>query len=240
LTRPRLTLQAGSGVDLEKDYNKNRRVNLGVLIMRREFILLMIIAALMLLSPAVLAQSHTSGQHRIIQPIMINGQSAQGAYIIENGVVQGYRCPSPQQYVTADQSQNGWACFDPSSGLWLLHAQPPSSATVPSTQESPNVIYDEPSTVYVPSYSYAYPYYPNYPYSYYGYPYFWGPGLGFAFNFGSHGHGFYGGHGFHDGNAFHGGHGFAPGGGFGHGGGFAHGGFAHGGGFAGHMGGGHR
>jgi hypothetical protein len=179
----------------------------------------------MLLSPAVLAQSGTSGQHRIIQPIIVNGQSVQGAYITENGMVQSYSCQSPQQYVTADQSQSGWACFDPSSGLWLLHAQPPSSATVPPTQESPNVFYNEPSTTYVPSYSYAYPYYP---YSYYGYPYFWGPGLGFAFNFG-HGHGFYGGHG------FPGGHGFAHGGG-----GFAHGGFAHGGGFAGHMGGGHR
>jgi hypothetical protein len=233
--------------------------------MRREFILLMIIAALVILSPALLAQSGTSEQHRIIQPITINGQSAQGALIVENGAVQSYTCPAPQQYVTADQSEIGWACFDSSSGLWLLHAQPPSSAAAPSTEESPNVIYSQPNTVYVPSDTGAYPYYPYsyaypyYPYSYYGYPYFWGPGvgLGFGFNFGNgfHDGHFHNGH-FHGGNAFaHGGGGFAHGGGgsahlapgFGHGGGFAHsgggfahggGGFAHGGGFGGHMGGG--
>src|SRR5262245_48308264 len=115
--------------------------------MRREFILLIVIAALVFFSPALLAQSGTSGQHRIIQPITINGQSTQGALIIENGVVQSYTCQSPQQYVTADQSESGWACFDSSSGLWLLHAQPPSSAAVPSTEESPNVIYSQPNTV---------------------------------------------------------------------------------------------
>jgi hypothetical protein len=226
--------------------------------MRRELILFTIIGALVILSPTLLAQSGTSGQHRIIQPIMINGQSAQGALVIENGVVQSYSCQSPQQYVTADQSENGWACFDPSSGLWLLHAQPALSAAVPSTEESPNVIYSEPNTEYLPSYSYAYPYYP---YSYYGYPYLFGPGLGLGYGF-NFGHGFHDGH-FHDGHGFaHGGGGFAHAGpGFGHGGGFAHGGggfahggggfahggggfahggggFAHGGGFGGHMGGG--
>ena len=213
--------------------------------MRRGFILLVIIAVLVILSPAVLAQSSLSGQHRIIRPIMINGQSAQGALIVENGVDQTYSCQSPQPYVTTDQSESGWACFDASSGLWLLHAQPSSSAAVPSTQESPTVIYSDPNTVNVPTYDYGY-LYPYYPYGYYGYPYFWGPrvGLGFAFNFGPHVHCFHNGHGFvhrgggfaHTGPAFgHGGGGFVHGGG-----GFAHG-FAHGGGgFGGHMGGGGR
>jgi hypothetical protein len=198
------------------------------------FILLLIILALLVFSPAILAQSTTPEGSRIIQPITVNGQSATGVLVVKNGTTQTYSCESPQPYVT-QQSEQGWACYEGATGMWLLHSQPPSDIAAAEPQEPPTAIYSEPNNVYVPL-PYSYPYYP---YAY-GYPYYWGSpfGLGFAFNFG---------HGFHDGHhgEFHGGHGFAHGGpafhgggGF-HGGGF-HGGGFHGGGFGGHMGGGGR
>jgi hypothetical protein len=208
--------------------------------MRRKFILSMIIAALVISFPSVFAQSSTAGEHRIIQSITVNGQPAQGVLVVQNGTVQTYSCQSPEPYVAANRSESGWACVEPATGMWLLHAQPPSPDAAAATQQSPTDIYSEPNTIYVPTYSLGYPYYP---YRYYGYPYFWGPqfGLGFAFNFG-HGHGFFhNGQGFGRGEFNHGG--FAHAGpAFGHGGGgFAHGGGGfHGGGFGGHMGGGHR
>jgi len=230
--------------------------------MRRNLLFSMIIGALVIFSPSAFAQS-ISDAHRIVQPITVNGESASGVLLVRDGAVQTVSCDSPQPYQTADHAESGWACYDSGTGMWLLHAEAPSSAS----SSAPAVIYNQPSTVYVPSYSYtypyAYPYYPYYPYSY-GYPFFWGPtfGLGFGFNFG---HGFHDGHEFHGGHfahggfnhsgngfahvgpAFHGGGGFAHGGGgFAHGAGGFHGGGGgfhggagfHGGGFGGHMGGG--
>jgi hypothetical protein len=221
----------------------------GVSIMKRKLILSAIILALLTFSPLLLAQSTTADEHRIIEPITVNGQSATGVLVVKNGTTQTYGCDYPQPYVTA-QSERGWACYEEATGMWLLHAQPPSdiAAVAPQQpQESPTVIYSEPNPVYIP-YAYGYPYAP---YGFYGYPNYWGApfGLGFAFNFG---------HGFHDGHGFHGGHGFAHGGfnngvhgfahtgpAFGHGGGFHGGGGGfhgggggfHGGGGGGHMGG---
>jgi hypothetical protein len=153
----------------------------------------MIIAALLILIPSSLARAE--GVQRIVQSISINGRPAQGVLVVQDGVAQTFNCSAPQPYVMADNSDSGWACYEESSGMWLLHAQPTS------------IGYNAPSTVYIPSYSYVNPY-PFYPYSYYGYPYYWGPnvGIGFGFTFG---------HGFHN-------HGFAHGGvhggpGFGHG-----------------------
>jgi len=219
--------------------------------MRRKLIFSAIIA-LVVFFPTLLAQSATPDQQQIAESITINGQPATGVLVEQNGNVLTYTCSSPQQYVTADGSESGWACFDQSTGMWILRAQPPSQSAG---------VYSVPDTVYAPTYNYgyAYPAYPTYPYyPYYSYPYFWGPqfGLGFGFGFrsGHFNNGFHGGHGFHGGQGFahggfnhggfnHGGGGFhsggvvhgGGGGGF-HGGGF-HGG---GGGFHGGMGGGHR
>ena len=226
--------------------------------MRRKFILLMIIAALVIFFPsAVFGQSSTGLEQRIGQSILIKGRLEQGVLIVKDGKIQTPSCNSPEQYVTADQSESGWACFDQPSQTWLTHALPPQAAAG-VYEQSPAVIYSEPSTVY--DYGYGYPY-PYYAYPYYAYPYPWAPfGLGFGFGFGNGGHHFHDGHAFRDGHAFHNGQafahrggGFAPhngggivaphsGGGMAHsGGGMAHGGggMAHGGGgFGGHMGGG--
>ena len=118
-------------------------------------------------------------QERIIQPIIVNGQQAQGVLIVQDGTIQSQTCPEPQRYVAADQSSSGWACFEPSTGMWLLHAQPP-------LQTGPTIIYSQPAPVYVPAPTYAYGYYPfGYPYyPYYGYRYIYGPSFGFGFGFG--------------------------------------------------------
>jgi hypothetical protein len=131
-------------------------------------------------TPSLFAQGSTG---RIRQSIVINGQAAEGVYLIQNGVVQSQACTDPQPYVTVDGSSSGYACFDAPSGTWLLNAQS---------------VYTQPNTVYVPSptYTYSYPYYPYYGGYYsggFGYPYYWpgfGLGLGFAFGNGFHNRGF--------------------------------------------------
>ena len=35
-------------------------------------------------------------QGRIAQPIIVNGQQAQGAFVIQNGTIQSQTCPSPR------------------------------------------------------------------------------------------------------------------------------------------------
>src|SRR4029077_18903436 len=109
--------------------------------MRMKFILLMIIAAPVIFFPSVFAQSSTAGEHRIIQPITVNGQPAQGVSVVQNGTLQTYSCQSPEPYVTANQSESGWACFEQGTGMWLLPAQPPSQAAGAAPQQSPTVIY---------------------------------------------------------------------------------------------------
>jgi hypothetical protein len=125
------------------------------------------------------AQVGISGQERLVQPIIINGQEAQGVMVVENGRVVTHTCSAPQQYVTVDQSSSGWACFEPATGMWLLRALPPTNSTY--AYQQPQVYVSPPV---VPVYPYAYSPYGYYPYSYY--PYVVGPhfGIGFGFGFG--------------------------------------------------------
>ena len=147
--------------------------------MSKKLVLSLMMMGVLAYSHSVLGQTAPAGQQRIVQPIIINGQQAQGVMVVQNGTVQGHTCPSPQHYDTADQSSNGWACFEQATGMWLLHAQPPPQATY---------IY-QPPPVYVPTpaismYShYPYGYYPYsyYPYGYY--PYIVGPRFGVGFGF---------------------------------------------------------
>jgi hypothetical protein len=162
-------------------------------------------------------------QQRIPQPIVINGQQTEGVTIVQNGTVQTVNCPSPRPYTTADVSSSGWACFDESTGTWLLHALPPqSSGAYPNG--APGFYYDYPD---------AGPYYPYgyYPYDYYPYGFLGGPVYGFG-----GGHEFYDRHGkeYEHGGGHEGGHGGGHEGG--HGGGHEGG---HGGGHEGGHGGGH-
>ena len=120
-------------------------------------------------------QTAPTGQQRMVQPIFINGQQTQGAMVVQNGTIQVYTCPSPQSYVTANQSESGWACFEQTTGMWLLHALPPPQTTY---------AYQQPQ-VYVPApaiSTYGYDPYGYAPYDYY--PYIVGPRFGVGFRFG--------------------------------------------------------
>ena len=136
---------------------------------------LSLIIGLLACSLSVFAQAP---QQRITQTIIINGQQAQGVLVVENGTIQSQTCPAPQPYVAADQSSTGWACFEPSTGMWLLHAQPPQQTAAP--QQGPVIIYSQPAPIYVPAPAYGY-YSFGYPY---GYRYGFGPTFGFGFGFG--------------------------------------------------------
>ena len=146
---------------------------------------LSVIIGILTCSYSVFAQG---AQERIVQSIIINGQQVEGVMVVQNGVILGQSCADPQPYVAADQSSNGWACFESSSGVWLLHAQPPQQAATP---QRPTVVYAQPAPVYVTPPDYTYPYYPyyafdpfGYPYYPYSYPYFVGPTFGFRFGSG--------------------------------------------------------
>jgi hypothetical protein len=95
-----------------------------------------------------------AAQNRIPQQIIINGQIANGAHVTTaEGQIQSFTCPSPQHYTTADGSSQGWACYEQTSGVWLLNAMPPSQAQVapapaPAPNRLPQVIPQQPPVVY--------------------------------------------------------------------------------------------
>jgi hypothetical protein len=141
---------------------------------------LSLIIGLITFSCSVFAQAP---QERIVQPIIVNGQQTQGVFVIQNGTIQRQTCPSPQQYLAADHSSSGWACFESSTGMWLLQAVPPAQSAVP--QQAPTIIYSQPAPIYIPAPIYSYPYdYYSLGYPYYGYPYMFRPSFGFGFGFG--------------------------------------------------------
>jgi len=79
-------------------------------------------------------------QTRIPQQIVINGQNASGAYVATaGGQIQSFTCSSPQQYTTADGSSRGWACYEQTTGVWLLSAVPatPPQAPAPAPVAAP-------------------------------------------------------------------------------------------------------
>ena len=105
-------------------------------------------------------------QNRIPQQIVINGQMANGAYVTASGgQIQSYACPAPEHYTTADGSSQGWACYEQTTGVWLLNAVPPAQAQVAPVpapappppqmvQQPPTVIYQQappPMVIYQPA-----------------------------------------------------------------------------------------
>jgi len=87
----------------------------------------------------VFAQAPVS-QNRIAQQVTISGLRVDAAYVMApGGGVQSYSCPGPQQYVTPDGASQGWACFDPTTNVWLLSALPPQQQA-PAPAPAPVVI----------------------------------------------------------------------------------------------------
>src|SRR5262245_43220499 len=140
--------------------------------MKRSFALHFVLAGALFLSAGRAFGSPVSQHHRIPQPIIVNGQQAEGVTVIQKGLALTFYCPNPQPYTAVDQSSSGWACFDANTGSWLLNAMPPASANVytkpPYGHGAP---YDH--------YNYAYPDYTYYPEGFFG-----GPAPSFGFGFG--------------------------------------------------------
>jgi hypothetical protein len=92
------------------------------------------------LFPCVAYSQAQTAPTRIPQQIVINGQMASGAYATApGGQLQSFSCPSPQQYTTADGNSQGWACYEQTTGVWLLNAMPPAPApqAVPAAPPAP-------------------------------------------------------------------------------------------------------
>jgi len=121
--------------------------------MRTGLVLLLTVAAVSTgFSQVQMVQTVQIAQNRIPQQIIINGQLSNGAYVpAPNGGMQSFTCPNPQEYVTSDGASHGWACFDQTTGVWLLNALPPAPAVqvVPQLVPQPTVIYQTvpPATV---------------------------------------------------------------------------------------------
>jgi len=101
-----------------------------------------------------------AAQNRIPQQIVVNGQTASGAYVTTStGQIQSFTCSNPQHYSTADGSSQGWACYEQTSGVWLLNAVPPNApqmspvpapapAPMPQMAPPPPVVYQQAPPVY--------------------------------------------------------------------------------------------
>jgi len=124
---------------------------------RTLFIGMTALLALVLCGSEGFSQVLTGGS-RIPQTIVINGQQVPGAYVMAAaGGVQSFTCAAPQPYVTADGASQGWACYEPATGVWLLNALPPTQtqvapvavpqSTVIYQQAPATVIYQEPPVV---------------------------------------------------------------------------------------------
>src|SRR5262245_35914313 len=106
-------------------------------------------------SVVILALSASTGfsqaaQTRIPQQIVINGQMVNGAYVTSaGGQLQSFSCATPQHYTTADGSSQGWACYEQTTGVWLLNAVPPAQAQVtPAPAPVPQPVPQQPTVIY--------------------------------------------------------------------------------------------
>ena len=99
---------------------------------------LSVIVASGLLVTAVPGFSQTPpAQTRVPQQVVINGQTVTAAHVVAaSGGFQAYTCLNPQQYTTVDGSSQGWACYEQSTGVWLLNALPPAQASQPANPAS--------------------------------------------------------------------------------------------------------
>ena len=107
---------------------------------------LVFFVALVLLAAGIALPAPAEAQSRIAQQVVINGQVTNGAFVTTPaGGMQTFTCDSPQQYTTPDGAVQGWACYDGTTGVWLLNSAPPTAG-------QPPVIYQQPATVvYQPS-----------------------------------------------------------------------------------------
>jgi hypothetical protein len=111
--------------------------------------LILALVSLFLLAIPGAAQVQAEQKH-IPQQVVINGQTVNAVSVIAaSGGVQHYNCLNPQQYTARDGSSQGWACYDESTGVWLLNALPPAQAQVQPVQPpAPQPQIQQPAVVY--------------------------------------------------------------------------------------------
>ena len=110
---------------------------------------LLILGALAMVTVVTLPSS-AQAQSRILQQILINGQPANGAYVSAvGGAMQSFTCDGPQPYSTPDGATRGWACYDGSTGVWLLNALPPAGAQASVVYQPQSAVVYQPSPVVV-------------------------------------------------------------------------------------------
>jgi len=84
---------------------------------------------------------------------VINGQIAHAAYVTApGGQLQSFTCPAPQPYVTTNNASQGWACYEQTTGVWLLNSLQPAQvqlAPAPVPVPQPTVIYQQAYPVFV-------------------------------------------------------------------------------------------
>jgi hypothetical protein len=115
---------------------------------RARFLGIAIIATSALLPSAAFSQAQAA-QNRIPQQIVINGQMANGAYVTGGGgQLQSFSCSTPQHYTTADGSSQGWACYEQTTGVWLLNALAPAQVQAPAPVPVPQPAPQQPVVIY--------------------------------------------------------------------------------------------
>ena len=132
-----------------------------------KFVGSMLMLSAMYFSSVAVALTASQVQQRVLQPIIVNGQQAAGLMLFQNGMPETIPCAVPQRYSTADRAFSGWACYDVTTGTWLLNAQPPSqSITRNPYYPAPAPFYDYFGYSYPPDVYYPYSYFPYVPYGY--------------------------------------------------------------------------
>lgn len=107
------------------------------------------------------AFSQIQAQNRLPQQVVINGLTVNAASVTTaTGQIQSFTCSSPQQYTSLDGRLQGWACYDETTGVWLLNAVPPLQTAPAAVQQQP---VPSPAPVYQPPVPQQPPVYPQPP-----------------------------------------------------------------------------
>src|SRR5215472_16093897 len=118
-------------------------------VMKRAVFLAAGLAAVLMFAASNGFSQAQAAQSRIPQQVQINGLTVNAATVLTSaGRIQSFTCSSPQHYATLDGSSQGWACYEETTGVWLLNALPPAQvqtqpAPAPVPQQQPQVIYQQ-------------------------------------------------------------------------------------------------
>src|SRR6266436_4110936 len=127
-----LPIDALQNMVLESKADSNKEVHVG----SKKLLFSSSLVVIVLLLTAIPGFTQVQpAQSRVPQQVVINGQRVTAVHVLAaSGGFQAYTCLNPQQYGTVDGSSQGWACYEQSTGVWLLNALPPAQAQQPQAQ----------------------------------------------------------------------------------------------------------